>query len=668
MLVKFPQICKLKILRVVALPLVFGTLCALAQPAMAAALKVGDAVPAFRLTTASGSIWSQRKLKKFDLSVVYFFSTKCKECVEGLKHLQSMNKDFIDQKRAIIAVGKQSPAEIKRFADQHKLSIPLLSGSKDVLKAFKARYVFPTTYLVGPNQKIINSVQGGSKAITTMLLALGERSVQRKQFAAARDIYAKIEKVSDESGKARAGKAYSLLKEGKLAGAETTFAQMSTSSTKEVSLKGKEGLAEVYLQQGKAEKAIALADQVIKQAPKRTAALLAKGKALHQQGKKQEAAAVIGSATSKGASSDFSWQRAEAHFAKGNLNRENKHAKVALVSYEQAVEIDPYFVDAMSNQGVALQDLGEPQKALDIFKKMKNINPKDRLVYSLMRQAQAAIAQKQDIERQKYIDGLVSDLLTQFKENKKKKKGPEDDWTSPVLAISILGFQDSSKPMLMGRAGLEGVLQEELTRELLKHNIKVVERAIIDKLLSELKMGSSDLTDEQARLKLGKIMSARAIISGSISTIGKSKSISFRMIDTETTNIVASLAERQSSHIDPIAVAQIFAEKIAKVAHKKYPLKGRIVYFDEDDADSVMINLGEKHGVTEGLVFNVFRKKMIPIKHPITKKILKYKKKKAGQLEITEVSDAMTSMAKVKSKKGNKPWEVNQLIQIKRQK
>ena len=266
-----------------------------------------------------------------------------------------------------------------------------------------------------------------------------------------------------------------------------------------------------------------------------------------------------------------------------------------------------------------------------------------------MRQAQAAMAQKQDIERQKYIDGLVGDLLKQYKENKKKPKNA-DEWTSPVFTVSILGFKSEKNP-LMGRAGLEGVLQEELTRELQARNIKVVERAVIEKILSELKLGASSLTDKDASLKLGKIMAARVIATGSTYAIGKKQHITLRMLDTESTNIVASLAD-QTRRMDPSKVAKKFANEIARVAKEEYPLKGRIVLAEEE---TIIINVGKKHGVTKGQVFNVLGEgKPLNIRGRIIKRT-----KKLGKLQVTEVEDDL-AYAKVKVKKGS--WGENQKI------
>jgi hypothetical protein len=79
--------------------------------------------------------------------------------------------------------------------------------------------------------------------------------------------------------------------------------------------------------------------------------------------------------------------------------------------------------------------------------------------------------------------------------------------------------------------------------------IAIVERAILDKLLGELKLSASDLTDPQIVLRIGKILAARLIATGSFTRFGNEERFGIRVIETETTRIKASV-------IEPMARAQ----------------------------------------------------------------------------------------------------------------
>jgi Tfp pilus assembly protein PilF len=435
--------------------------------------------------------------------------------------------------------------------------------------------------------------------------------------------------IADDS---QASKGYSELMDDKLPSAETTFQKMASSTNAETAIKGEEGLAEVEIRRGKIIEASMRIDKVVKKAPKRTKARTIKAKVLYKQGKKKEAESELSLAES--GKSDFPWQKAEAYTLKGNIYRNRKEPSSALAAYKKALAEDPTDRDALSNMGVTLQELGQPEEAVKAFSRLKQGHPGDRLGDALLRQAQAAIAQKQDLEKQRYIDGLVKDLVERYKNQSQDK--PTDDWTTPALALSIIGFADTGDN-LSERAGLNIVLQNELTNQLQGAHLKVVERAILDKVVSELNLGSSNLSDPDTALKLGKIIAARLIATGSVSAMGADNMVNLRLIDTETTDIVLPLSERQTGNPDPANIARKFTQAITSAVKDKYPMKGRIAVAG---SDTVIINLGNKHNVTPGMVFNVLGENEEPIE--LNGKVLGTRQTKVGQLKVSKVEDLMS--------------------------
>ncbi|MBF0610756.1 MAG: tetratricopeptide repeat protein [Magnetococcales bacterium] len=606
-----------------------------------AALKSGDVIPSFQANGSDGKAVSEKNFSGQTPGVLYLYKTEgCDSCQNGLVQLKEVGSQFKDDLQ-IVAISKDK-------ADAMGATFPVATGDADIFKNFSAS-LLPTTYLVGPNGKIMKIVQGGGKNMGDMLASLAESQLQTKKPEKAKVLFLKASKAGD-SVVARAGVAYSTLKEGNVSEAENSFKEMAKSQDKQLAMQGKEGLAEVLFQQGKNDEALKVANEVLQQDPNRAMANLVKGKTLNAKGNKAEAEKALVMASAETSTSDFSWQKAEANLAMGNMQLQGKNSNIALKSFRKASDHNPYFAEALSNEGVALKDMGEPEKAMEVFQKLQKVDPSDKLVHSLLRQAQAAIAQKQDLERQKYIDGLVKDLLQQFKDNK-AKPAPADDWTSPAMAISILGFQNNDNgSSLMGRIGLEGILQDELTQALQAQGVKVVDRAIIDKVLQELKMGSSELADPDTALKLGKIMAAHFITTGSFFNTGKKNLVNMRLVDVETSNIVLSLSE--SEKVDPTEVAPKFAKAIRDAIVEKYPLKGRLAAVE---GDTIIVNMGKKHGVTKGQKFNVLadgepimvRGKPIP------------RQTKVGTVEITEVDEDI-AYAKSLDKSGN--WTKDQKI------
>ena len=449
---------------------------------------------------------------------------------------------------------------------------------------------------------------------------------------------------------------YRFLQEGKLDQAEVVFQEIKIDRNPEVVLMGREGLSEILLVRGKVDEALAATQALIREAPNRTAAYLIRGRALAISGQVEEAKLAVKNGASFEKISDFSWQKSNLYVANAKFERkENPAAAVKL--YQQASKENPQSVTALSNQAALLKDMGEPKKAAELLQKAQALDPQDKLTQALLRQAQEAIAQQQDVQRQKYIDDSVKELVTRFKDQKSlPKERAADDWTSPVMAVSMLGFQDFSAENLLGRVGAEGILAQEFSRELMASNIAVVDRAVLDKVMAELKLGSSELADPDTQLKLGRLFAARLIFTGNIYGGSPQGMVNLRGIDVETTRIAVTQAEKVAFPIDPFKAANILAHSVSQIIKAKYPLKGRIA---DASGDNVIINLGKKHGVSIGQVFNVLGKSE-PIE--LNGRILGYKETKLGQLEILEAEELM-AFAKPVEVKG--ALEKNQKIILK---
>ncbi|MEW5788361.1 MAG: tetratricopeptide repeat protein [Pseudomonadota bacterium] len=624
----------------------------LAQAAWAAPKK-GETIPPFSLVSTAGGKVTQKALEDTDLGIVYLFSTQdCPVCLTGIQQLREIAAKHPQDNLRVIAMGKQDLDTLKKALPVAGGNIQVVAADAGTLALYNAQYVLPTTYVTGPRGEILSAMQGGGASTQAVLVTLAEKQLQRKKPAIAKDVFESAEKAGGGS-LAQAGKGYSLLKDGKLDEAEKVFTALLSSKDKEAALRGREGLAETLLAKGQADAALKEADAVIALAPKRVAANLIRARALNQQGDNAKAEHSLAVATKEDADGDFSFQKADAALAQGNLLRK-KEPKIALASFKTAMKENPHSVEAVSNLGALMTETGDPKQALETLRKAQALDPGDKLLHGLMRQAQEAMAQKQDLERQRYIDETVKDLAARFKEQKARQaQAPAgDDWTTPPLVVSVLGFREEGPVSLSGRIGMEGVLQHELQGALAAKGIQVVDRALLDKLLAELRLGSSELADPDTQLKLGRILAARLTAVGSVRQ-GDNGQASLRLIDTETTGIALSTSDKVGGNPDPAALAGKMADAVAQALRDKYPVKGRIAMVE---GDKVILNLGKKHGVAAGQQFNVLGK---PEPVELNGKILGYKESRLGQLQVTEVQDGL-SYAKVVGQPG--AWEKNQRV------
>lgn len=88
-------------------------------------------------------------------------------------------------------------------------------------------------------------------------------------------------------------------------------------------------------------------------------------------------------------------------------------------------------------------------------------------------------------------------------------------------------------------------LAEELTTRLVNApGVEVVERAMLDKVMAELKLGSSGAIDPATAKQVGKVAGVDAIVTGTITDMQSSVSVNLRVIDVETGRIFAAAQSR----------------------------------------------------------------------------------------------------------------------------
>lgn len=433
----------------------------------------------------------------------------------------------------------------------------------------------------------------------------------------------------------RTEEAYDLLRRRKIDEAERIFKALAAVSTHpEVTLMGREGLAEVQLARGNPQAALAEANAIIAGSPARSAAYLIRGRALAASGNAADSAAALQQAAAPQTQADFSWQKSQALVAVGNAQRAGD-PKAALQTYERAAREDRQSVQALSNLAVALNQQGEGGRAKALLERAQALDPQDAMTAALLRQVRDNLAAEQDGAKQKYIDETVKELAARMRQPAPKGAPPADDWTSPILAISVLPFQDRTLESLTGRIGFDSLLQESLIGELQARGYTLVERRLLDKLMAEINLGSSQLADPDAQVRLGKVLAARLMVSGTLNTQGPQLAAALRAIDVESTQLALARTETVASPADPAALAAAMAQQIGRTVAEKYPLKGRVAAID---GSKVAINLGKRHGVRPGQSFNVLtRGEAIELNG----RVLGYKENRIARLTVTEVEDGL---------------------------
>lgn len=203
-------------------------------------------------------------------------------------------------------------------------------------------------------------------------------------------------------------------------------------------------------------------------------------------------------------------------------------------------------------------------------------------------------------------------------------------------------------------ADMGKIVAEWLITALVKEGrFDVIERRLLEKVLSEQKLGATGLVDEQYASKLGKVLGAKIVITGSLMKLQNVIEANARIIDVETGAVVAAEIVRSTSAAKLEDLVNQMAEKIIK----DFPLEGYVV---RRTGGAVLIDLGRRSGVKKGMRFIVYKEGNV-IKHPKTGEILDIERIETGNIEI-DVLNEKTSEAAIVSEASPNAVEYGQLV------
>jgi TolB-like protein len=168
----------------------------------------------------------------------------------------------------------------------------------------------------------------------------------------------------------------------------------------------------------------------------------------------------------------------------------------------------------------------------------------------------------------------------------------------------------------------------------------VIERSLLEKILSEQKLGVSGLIDTGSVSRIGKVLGAKAIISGSVMRFQNILEVNARIIDVQDGSIIAAENVKSTSTTKLEALVVSMSEKLIR----DFPLEGYIV---QKGDSSVVIDLGRRAGVKKGMQFSVFKEGNV-IKHPKTGEVLDVERIETGVVKISDINDKTATAVIVK--------------------
>ncbi|MEK6653233.1 MAG: FlgO family outer membrane protein, partial [Nitrospirota bacterium] len=150
--------------------------------------------------------------------------------------------------------------------------------------------------------------------------------------------------------------------------------------------------------------------------------------------------------------------------------------------------------------------------------------------------------------------------------------------------IAVLDFQLQGEGYETSDMGK--IVAEWLITALVKEGrFDVIERMLLKKVLDEQRLGVSGIIDESSASKLGRVLGAKIVITGSIMKFQNVMEVNARIIEVESSSIIAAENVKSTSAVKLEDLVVKMAEKIIK----DFPLEG---YIAQRKENRVLIDLG----------------------------------------------------------------------------
>ncbi len=345
---------------------------------------------------------------------------------------------------------------------------------------------------------------------------------------------------------------------------------------------------------GEYDRAGRMCESLRKDAPHRPMSSIILGNILLSDGKLDDAHKYFKTAIE--VSDDTDMAKAEAWLGLGRVASIRRRPQDALQYYRQAADIDPKNVHAVRSQAVLMEQQGRYEDALRAYDQAVSLAPDDTSLHVAVNQIRDHLDFQKDEAKQLRIDRLVKEILDDHPAS--PVVPAVEAWTSKPLTVWLLDFESSGFSLQEGQERLvHGLITDQMIKQT---RVQVVERAILDKLLQELRLGTSRLSEHQTALSVGRLMAARVVLFGRMQYTQQQVQVALRFIECETGLVRASVIEMFEKTATPLDIAEKLSSNIIDRLRKIYPIRATITTVRDGDAH---IDAGHRQGVHPGQIF-----------------------------------------------------------------
>jgi CHAT domain-containing protein/Flp pilus assembly protein TadD len=288
--------------------------------------------------------------------------------------------------------------------------------------------------------------------------------------------------------------------------------------------------------------------------------------------------------------------KTEALIGLGRIASESGLPDQALHYYQKAGDLSPSSERPYLAQALLLERQGQFGQAAELLRKAQATTARtDNLpLEGLAARLEAKADHEAGMQRQARVDQLVEQLSGQLEAAPQSPSEPQ--WSSRPLTLWVMDLEQTGYTLQEGSAVL---LTSAVTDRLLQQkSIRIVERALLDKLMEELRLSTSKLADPGSLLRLGHLISARLIVYGRMVHSPPHARVTLRCIDTETGQIIAVVNTDFDAQASLAGTAARIADELALKVKKHYPLRAKVI---KTNQKTLLLDVGHRQGAAIGL-------------------------------------------------------------------
>ncbi len=211
------------------------------------------------------------------------------------------------------------------------------------------------------------------------------------------------------------------------------------------------------------------------------------------------------------------------------------------------------------------------------------------------------------------------------------------------LTLAVLPFQGKGD----SQDYVEAATDRMVTQLVELRRFRVIERTKLEEVLQEQKLQVSGVVDDRTAVDVGRVAGADAIVVGSVSVIGSTATVSGRLIDTQSSEvIVARNARGDRTNLEGV---EKLVENVAIMIYNELPLvQGSVI---NADGDVMYVDVGSDKRIRRGSRCVAYRE-VGDLLDPTTGALIDKKVKMLGEVQVEEVLEKASKVALVTMEPG----------------